>query len=389
MERLPYSRQALDEDDIAAVTAVLRGDYVTQGPAIPAFEAALAKATGACEAVACSSGTAALHLAYASLGLQPGEATLLPAVTFAATASAALYCGAESVFADVDPLTGLSTVEHFEEARRRAEAAGLRVRLAAPVSLAGRVPDLPALARWACAHDVLLVEDAAHSLGAQGVSADGTAFASAACEHTVAAVLSFHPVKHICTGEGGAVLLREPKIAETARLLRSHGVRRATEGEGQPAWFQEQVRLGFPYRLTDIQAALGQSQLRKLPAFLERRRALAARYRERLAREPLKDFLCLPPEDPGHGYHLFVVHFADASTRDRAHAFLAEGGIGTQVHYHPLHRHAFHASRTGTLSLPGAEHYASTCLSLPLYPHLSYEDQDRVVERLAAFARSS
>lgn len=387
---LPYARQWIDDDDIAAVTAVLRSEHVTQGPATAEFEAALASRLGVRHAVAVSSGTAALHLTSLALELGPGRTGLTSPITFAASANGFLYAGAEAGFVDVDPATGLISVAALEAELARRAAAKAPPAVVVAVSLAGAMPDLPGLAAVCARHGWVLVEDAAQSLGAS-YRADGRTLASASCAHTRAAILSFHPVKHICTGEGGAVLTNDDELAARVRRLRTHGIERpaaAATLAREGGWYYEQHELGFNYRLTELQAALGTSQLRKLPQFLERRRALAARYVEALARDPFRRVLRAPVYSPDHSYHLFIVHFRTPELRRRAYDFLLGRNIRTQVHHIPVYRHPYYRVRYGRQELPGAEAFYGGCLSLPLFPAMTDADQERVLAALAEFAEA-
>lgn len=396
---LPYGRQTVDDADIAAVTAVLRGDWLTQGPVVTAFERTLSSHVGAAEAVACANGTAALRLAYAALGIGAGDAVIVPSNTFLATASAAHHAGAEVAFADVDPITGLMGVEHAQAALTRARAAGWRPRVVAPVHYAGQTAAMAALGRWARDENLTVVEDACHAVGA--VDRDGSVeIPVGACAHSVLTVFSFHPVKTIAAGEGGAVTGQDPVLMERVRRLCNHGIRRAgQEGtamfanpveaydqNNQPnPWYYEMEEPGFNHRLSDIHAALALSQLGRIAAFIERRAALMARYADRLAslsplvKAPVTVPWCRP------AWHLCAVRidFATARrSRARVMTALRAQAIGSQVHYIPVHRQPYWQRRYGSLSLPGAEqHYAQT-LSLPLYPSMTDDDVDRVIGAL-------
>lgn len=384
---LPYSRQCLDAADEQAVLQVLRSDRLTQGPQIEAFEAALAERAGARHAVAVCNGTAALHLAAQALGVETGTPAAVPAVTFAATANAVRYCGGEVAFAEVDNVSGLSTADMLEQALHLARQRGNAGRrgLLMPVSLNGRVPDLSAVAELAEQHNCDVIEDAAHSLGA-AYAAGPRRFSSGCCAHSMAAILSFHPVKHICCGEGGAVLTNDAVLAEKMRALRSHGiVRPRTNGESTPSWFYDQIDLGHNYRMTEIQAALALSQLRKLPDFSMQRGRLAARYHKHLKGAPYDPIFQLPPATEGHSWHLFALRFHKESVRDRAVDWLKAQGIGTQVHYRPVHTLRYYRERYGAQHLPGAELYGQSCLSLPLFPGLTDEEQDWVIKALKHF----
>ncbi len=388
---VPYARQQLTAEDEAAVLAVLRSQRLTQGPQIEAFEAALAEQTGARYAVAVCNGTAALHLACRALGVETGTPAAVPAVTFAATANAVRYCGGEVGFADVDRVTGLSGPEHLETALHLARQQGNAGRRAVlmPVSLTGRVPDLYAIADLAAGENCDVIEDAAHSLGGKYVAGRRT-LSSGCCAHTMAAVLSFHPAKHVCAGEGGAVLTNDAALAERMRMLRSHGiVRPSSNGTRTPSWFYEQIELGHNYRMTDLQAALGLSQLGRLPQMLRERERLARRYDQALRDASTSEVFSVPELPEGHAWHLYALRFRRESLRDAAVSWLHDQGIGTQVHYRPLHRMRYYEERYGAQSLPDAEAYGAACLSLPLFPGLTDDEQDWVVDRLKFFCEDA
>lgn len=393
---LPYGRHVVDQDDIDAVVGVLKGDWLTTGPTVEAFEAALTSALGACEAVACSNGSTALHLACAALGLGPGDTVIVPAVTFLATANAARYCGAEVVFADVDPDTALMTAATLDAALGRARAAGMRPRTVSSVHLCGQVGDLVEQSRLARAQGLTLIEDGCHALGTvQHV--DGEDAAVGACRFGDLTTLSFHPVKTIATAEGGAVMANDPDLARRMRRLRNHGMVRDADGwtersqgfgpDGQPnPWYYEMPEPGWNFRLNDIQCALGISQLAKLQPFVEQRRRLIARYDERLsgfgpALRPMKRH---GGQDAGWHLSVALIDFAGLG-RDRGTVMrtLREQGIGTQVHYLPLNRQPYYRRRYGDLALPGADGWYDRCLSLPLFPAMAEGDVDRVVDVLA------
>ena len=386
METIPYSRQWIDEEDVEAVCRVLRSDWVTQGPTLASFENALANRAGVKRAVAVSHGTAALHLSYAALGVEKGSVGITTPITFAATANAFRYCGAEVRFCDVDPLTGNMDPASLSQVIEETSLDRDKTNLVVPVSYAGRLAPLDKIEEVATKAGCQVVEDAAHSLGSYGQGGMG---ASASCENSVSAVLSFHPVKHLCTAEGGAVVTNDDALAERMSCLRSHGISRSSiEGENSttmPGWHYEQKELGWNYRMTDLQAALGLRQLDKLDFFLERRRALASRYGEALAQAPFSEFLDLPPSEEGHAHHLYVVLFKDPALRDSCYEFLKKRGIHCQVHYIPVYRHPYYEGILGRQRLPGAESFFSRCLSIPLFPKMTDEEQERVLEELAAF----
>jgi UDP-4-amino-4,6-dideoxy-N-acetyl-beta-L-altrosamine transaminase len=377
---LPYGRQSIDDDDIAAVTQALRADFLTTGPTVEAFETAFAQTVGAQHAVACSNGTAALHLAMLALDVQPGEVVIAPSVTFLATANCARFVGAEVVFADVDPASGLMTPATLEQALTRLD--GRRLRAVLPVHLRGDTAELPLLAALARSADAVLVEDAPHALGSS-LKFGNTVERVGDCAHSAMATFSFHPVKTIATGEGGMVTTNDARLAERLRRLRSHGMIRP---EGGDPWWYEMPEIGFNYRLPDILCALGLSQLAKLDRFAARRRALAARYEEAL--KPLAPLVvqAARPDWSDPVLHLMValIDFPAAGlTRREVVEALRARGVGTQVHYIPVHTQPYYRERYGELELPGAQAWYERCLSLPLYPGMADEDVDHVVAALA------
>ena len=384
---LPYGRQTIEADDIAAVAVALEGDFLTTGPTVGEFDRAFAHAVGARFAVSCNSGTAALHLSTMALGLGPGDAAIVPSVTFLATANAARYVGAEVIFADVDPDTGLLRPEDLAAALAR--AGNLRVKAALPVHLNGQQANMAALAAISTKAGVALVEDACHALGNTGAGA---------CGNSAMACFSTHPVKAIAMGEGGVVSTNDPVLAERLARYRNHGMSRdaasfanrdlafAADGNANP-WYYEMAEPGYNYRAPDVLCALGLSQLKKLDRFVVRRRQLAVLYDRALG--PLAPLVRrVPPVAwSEHAYHLFAVliDFAAAGV-DRAEVMhrLRAAGIGSQVHYLPVHRQPYYQQRYGRLDLPGADAYYARCLSLPIFPTMADGDVDRVVAALAA-----
>lgn len=388
---LPYGRQWIEDDDIAAVAEVLRSDYLTTGPAVTRFEDGFAARVGADHAVACSNGTAALHAAMLALELGPDDAAIVPSITFLATANAPHFCGAKIVFADVDPQTALMTPESFSAALARADAAGLKPRVVLPVHYAGQLCDMEAIAAIARARGMAVVEDACHALGSQ--DADGVE--TGACRRSDMACFSFHPVKTIATGEGGMITTQDPDLAKRLRRAICHGMVRETEdlidlalscdktGARLP-WAYEMPAPGYNYRLCDIQAALGLSQLSKLERFIARRRAIAAAYDDKLA--GLSSHLSpMRHVAGGAALHLYVVRIdfeALSKSRQQVMKELSAMGVGTQVHYIPVHRQPYYRALDPELELPGAEAFYARCLSLPLFPAMETDDFDRVIEAL-------
>ena len=369
---LPYAHQQISDDDVAAVAAALRSDWLTTGPRVPAFEAELAAVTGARHAVAFSSGTAALHGAAVAAGLGPGDEAITTPMTFAATANAVLYAGAEVRFADIDAGTLII------DPARVAAAVTSRTKAILPVDYAGHPADHAALrtiADHAPAGRLTIIADASHSLGA---TRDGRAVGTLA-DMTV---LSLHPAKILTTGEGGAVLTDDDDLAAHLRRFRNHGI--ATELAARTDWTYAMVELGYNYRLTDIGAALGSSQLERLGSFLERRRALAARYLIRLEGHPHLD---MPVVEPGADP---AWHFAFAQLRldtlrvDRGAVYraLRAEGIGVNVHYIPVHQHPYYRTRYPGLAFPVADAAYERLLTLPLFAGMVMADVDDVVAAL-------
>lgn len=378
---IPYGRQLIDDEDEAAVLAVLRSEYLAQGPATKAFEADVASYVGAKHCVAVSSATAGLHIAMAALDLSGGEGVTSPN-TFVATSNAMAYVGLDPVFADIDP-------ETFNLSPAAARAAVTdRTRLIAPVHFAGLPADMEALSVVAQDHGLAMIEDAAHAIGSDYASGGRVGNG----RFSAMTVFSFHPVKSMTTGEGGAITTNDDALYERLMLLRSHGIVRdpARLSEAPGSWWYEQQLLGFNYRMTDIQAALGSSQLRKLDRFAARRREIIAQYREGLA--GLK-WLTLPSNagEQRVCYHLFVGRFDFAAmgrTRAEVMAGLAADGVGSQVHYIPVYRQPWYTARQGDQvgRFAASEAYYDQCLSLPLYPAMSDEDVERVIVAVRGLA---
>jgi UDP-4-amino-4,6-dideoxy-N-acetyl-beta-L-altrosamine transaminase len=369
-DTIPYGRQWVDDDDISAVVEVLRSDFLTTGPAVGRFEEALVHATGAHHAVALNSGTSALHAMYFAAGIGPGDEIITSPLTFAATANAALYLGATVRFVDVEADTGNLDPDLVEDAITD------RTKAIVPIDFAGHPADYDRLRAIAGRHGLRVLADAAHSLGATykgrpvGTLAD-------------ASELSFHPVKPITTAEGGAVVTDDPELAQRAARFRTHGITKDAaelERPDEGPWWYEQHDLGFNYRLTDLQAALGTSQLRKLERFVERRRAIADAYDAALGD---LDALELPGRraDVEPGWHLYVIRTRDAERRRPVFERLRAHGLGVQVHYLPVYWHPFYASLGYHRGLcPEAERYYAGAISLPVFPAMSDDDVSRVID---------
>ena len=376
-ENIPYGHQTIDEADIQAVISVLRSDYLTTGPSVETFEQKVAAYTGAGYAAAVANGTAALHTACLAAGIREGDEVITSPMTFAASANCILYCGARPVFADIDPDTCNLSPDQIEKKITP------RTKAVIPVHFAGQPCDLDAIGRIADACHLTVIEDGAHALGACW---HGKKIGSFSAMTT----FSFHPVKPITTGEGGMVVTNDARLYAKLRLYRSHGITRdplqmqeikgSCKDRGE-SWYYEQVALGFNYRMTDIQAALGISQMDKLDLFLEKRRNIARRYQEAFQDHPC---IGIPyvPEGVQSGWHLYVIRIRNGR---RAEVFrsLRDAGIGVNVHYIPVYRHPYYQKHgyRGT-SCPQAEKLYEEMISLPIYPGLSREQQEYVIEKV-------
>ncbi|MFN3647737.1 MAG: UDP-4-amino-4,6-dideoxy-N-acetyl-beta-L-altrosamine transaminase [Gemmobacter sp.] len=375
---IPYGRQDISDDDIAAVVAVLRSDYLTQGPMVPRFEAAVAAQVGAAHAVAVNSATSALHIACLALGLGPGDMLWTVPTTFVASANCALYCGAAVDFVDIDPVRWTMCPKALAAKLEAAAAAGRLPKVIVPVHLCGQSADMAEIGRLARAYGAKVIEDASHSIGA---THEGRPVGD--CRHSDICVFSFHPVKIITTAEGGLATTQDAKLARAMELARSHGITRdpaeMTHAPDGP-WYYQQVALGYNYRMTEMQAALGLSQMGRLQAFVARRRQLAARYDRMLGNLPL--VRPAPPADVESAWHLYVVR-VEAARHKAVFEALRADGIGVNLHYIPVHTQPFYrAMGFAPGQFPQAERYYAEAISIPLYAGLSDADQDRVIAAL-------
>ncbi|MCR6653747.1 MAG: UDP-4-amino-4,6-dideoxy-N-acetyl-beta-L-altrosamine transaminase [Cellvibrionaceae bacterium] len=375
---IPYGRQSVGQAEIDAVVEVLRGEKWTQGPKIGEFELALSAKTSAPFVAAVCNGTAALHLACLALDLGPGDRLWATPISFVASANCARYCGAEVDFIDIDPQTRNLSVGKLAQKLQRAKAENRLPKILVAVHFAGLPCDMAAIWELSQEYGFSVIEDAAHALGS---FYRDTAIGS--CRYSHITTFSFHPVKTIATGEGGAVCCRSEELGQRIKMLASHGIERNAQNfthHQQQPWYYEQQLLGFNYRLTDIQAALGVVQLQRLGEFVAKRRELVTRYNQLLTTLPLT----LPVEPPQHlaAWHIYVVEMAP-QIRDAVIARLHERKIASNVHYHPIHLQP-HYRKLGFTEgdFPEAEAYARRALTLPLYPELSFAEQDQVVSAL-------
>ena len=379
---IPYGRQSISEADIQAVVEVLQSDWLTQGPAVERFEAAVAQYCGARYAVAVSSATAALHIACLAAGLGPGDRMWTSPNTFVASANCGVYCGAEVDFVDIDPHSYNLSVDELQGRLEAAAGEGALPKLVIPVHLAGQSCDMARIADLAQKYRFAVIEDASHAIGGRYQQRP-----IGCCSFSDMTVFSFHPVKIITTGEGGMVLTNDPRLHERLVRLRSHGITREPalmERESDGPWYYQQIELGFNYRMTDLQAALGASQLSRVDAFVARRHALAERYDRLLAGLPL--VLPYQAAQAYSAFHLYPVRVDPARTglsRRQVFDALRQAGIGVNVHYIPVHTQPYYR-RLGFAdgAFPEAESYYAQAISLPMFAALTDEQQDRVVDLL-------
>jgi UDP-4-amino-4,6-dideoxy-N-acetyl-beta-L-altrosamine transaminase len=379
---IPYGRQDISQADINAVVTVLRSDFLTQGPVVPRFEQAVASRCGAEHAVAVNSATSALHVACLALGVGPGDVVWTSPITFVASANCALYCGAQVDFVDIEPHTYNLSVERLAEKLAEAEQSGCLPKVVIPVHLCGQSCNMAAIRELGKQYGFKIIEDASHAIGGKYLDEP-----IGNCRYSEITVFSFHPVKIITTGEGGMALTNDPELAKSMRLLRSHGVTRdvadMTHAPDGP-WYYQQIALGFNYRMTDMQAALGMSQMQRLDEFVAKRHAIAGRYAKQLGDLPV-----ITPwqhADCRSAIHLYIIRLKLAEIR-KTHCEVFEAlqaaGIGVNLHYIPVYLQPYYKGLGDPAKrCPVAELYYSEAISLPMYPALTEAQQDQVVSAL-------
>lgn len=378
---IPYGKQSIDQSDIDAVVETLRSDWLTQGPLVEQFEQALCKHTGSAHAVAVNSATSALHIACLALGLGEGDSLWTTPNTFVASANCGLYCGAKVDFVDIDPVSYNMSVTALEQKLQLAEKDNSLPKIVIPVHFSGASCDMRAIHALAQQYGFKIIEDASHAIGGRYLDKP-----VGCCEYSDITVFSFHPVKIITTGEGGVCTTNDKTLADRMHRLRSHGITRDTDlftQAPQGAWDYQQIELGFNYRITDMQCALGLSQLKRLEEFIELRHGLADSYDVLL--EPLDVITPSRNNDSYSALHLYVIKLEQCDAHRRRQVFdaMRAAGIGVNIHYIPVHTQPYYQAmgfKPG--DFPQAEAYYACCLSLPMYPDLSTQQQQTVVDAL-------
>ncbi|MEY2859819.1 MAG: UDP-4-amino-4,6-dideoxy-N-acetyl-beta-L-altrosamine transaminase [Pseudomonadota bacterium] len=382
MSMIPYGRQSISEDDIQAVVDVLRSDFLTQGPVVPAFEKEVAAQCGANFGVAVNSATSALHIACLALGVGDGDLVWTSPITFVASANCARYCGADVDFVDIDARTYNMSVDCLREKLEQAQKNGRLPKVVIPVHLSGQSCEMEAIYLLSHKYGFRIIEDASHAIGGHYQNSP-----VGSCRYSDITIFSFHPVKIITTGEGGMAVTNSPELAKHMARLRSHGITRyPAEMTHAPdgSWYYQQVELGFNYRMTDIQAALGLSQMRRLEQFVAIRHVIAERYNKLL----MDCFVTVPWQHPDtySGLHLYIVRVkSELAKVSRKEVFerLRADGIGVNLHYIPVYRQPYYEKMGFKPSdFPNAETYYAEAISLPIYPDLTQDQQDEVVRRL-------
>ena len=376
---IPYGRQEITQKDVDAVIEVLQSDFLTQGPKVPSFEQALATYCDVQHAVAVNSATSALHIACLSLGLGKGDWLWTSPITFVATSNCALYCGAQVDFVDIDPLTYNLCPATLERKLIEAEANGKLPKIVAPVHLCGEPSDMAAIHALSKRFGFKIIEDASHAVGGSYMGRK-----IGACQYSDITVFSFHPVKIITTAEGGLALTNDPDLANRMHLFRSHGITRDPSQMTHAAdggWYYQQIELGYNYRMTELQAALGISQMARLDRFVARRHVLADRYDQLLNELPIT--LPIRSSDNYSGLHLYAIQLDDQSRRSEIFERMRANGIGVNVHYIPVHLQPYYASMGFSKGdFPESEKYYAAAISLPMYSGLTENNQDVVIDVL-------
>ena len=381
MAFIPYGRQTISKDDIQSVVDVLQSDFLTQGPVVPAFEQALQTYCDVANAIATNSATSALHLACLVLDVGAGDIVWTTPITFVSSANCALYCGADIDFVDIDAETYNISVEALETKLKQAEKLGQLPKVVIPVHLSGQPCDMAAIYALSLTYGFKIIEDASHAIGA---NYQGNKVGS--CQYSDITIFSFHPVKIITTGEGGAATTKDAKLARKMELLRSHGVTREASEMTQAAdgpWYYQQIDLGFNYRMTDMQAALGLSQLARLDKFIATRRAIAKKYNDSLSTLPLT--LPWQNEEGDSAWHLYVIRLDLAKTDSHLNVFkkLRASEIGVNLHYMPIYRQPYYAKFNFNVNnYPNAEQYYAEAISIPMFYAFNDAEFDRVVSVL-------
>jgi len=386
MKNIPYGHQCIDNNDIKAVENVLKSDWLTQGLKVKEFERALSDYTGAKYAVVTSSGTAALHLACLAAGIKKGNKVITSPITFVASANCILYCGGQPVFVDIESNTAnidSKKINYYLDSQSQSQSQS-KPKAIIPIHFSGHPCDMDGISKIAKRHNLLIIEDAAHALGAKY---KGSRIGS--CKYSDMAVFSFHPVKAITTGEGGAILTNRKDLYERLKLFRAHGITKkksefkANKSKSIGDWFYEMQELGFNYRLTDFQCALGISQLKKLDKFIEKRRKITNIYNQELSRI---DKIILPKEKlyVKSAWHIYCIRLKNSNRRKEIFEKLQKLGIGTQVHYIPIHLQPYYRERFGYKDgdYPKAEEHYKGTITLPLYPRMTNNDVKYVVSAL-------
>lgn len=384
---IPYGKQYIDQDDIEAVINTLKSDFLTQGPKITEFEKAFANYVESEHAIAVNNGTSALHLCALALGVKAGDKVICPTITFAASANCIEYCGGEVIFCDIDPNTYLIDLNHVEQLLNEHE----NIKGVVSVDFAGRPVNLEKLREIADKYKVWIIQDSCHAPGGFFIDSMGSKQRCGNGFYADLAIFSFHPVKHIACGEGGMITTRNKSLADKINLLRTHGITKdsslfsnpsdfISNGQEFPLWYYEMQELGYNYRLTDFQAALGISQLKKADLGIEKRMEIAKVYNDAFQKKPWikgqSGFF------EGHAYHLYII---EVEKRDELYKKLRSENIYCQIHYFPVHFMPFYYNKSRAYSLPNSSNYINRCLSLPMFPTLNNNDQQRVIEEIISF----